>query len=91
VPITLSDSLSGQRHKLTNTQIRTSCKKQPGFATQSPPKATIWCAAAKSRNGPKATKCCVAREMTRWAKTGPSAPPQKSNYSITLSASNCIE
>jgi hypothetical protein len=36
VPITLSDGLSGERHKLTNTQIRTSGKKQPGFATQSP-------------------------------------------------------
>src|SRR5580704_1799321 len=35
MPITLSDSFSGERHKPTNTQIRTSCKKQPGFATQS--------------------------------------------------------
>jgi hypothetical protein len=40
VPITLSDGLSGERHKLTNTQIRTSCKKQPGFATQSGVKRT---------------------------------------------------
>jgi hypothetical protein len=38
MPITLSDSFSGERHKPTNTQIRTSCKKQPGFATQSPRK-----------------------------------------------------
>jgi hypothetical protein len=35
MPITLSDSFSGERHKPTNTQIWTSCKKQPGFATQS--------------------------------------------------------
>jgi hypothetical protein len=38
VPITLSDGLSGERHELTDTQIRASCKKQPGFATQSPRK-----------------------------------------------------
>jgi hypothetical protein len=41
VPITLSDGLSGERHKLTDTQIRASCKKQPGFATQSPRKRPI--------------------------------------------------
>ena len=29
MPITLSDSFSGERHKLTKTQIRISCKKQP--------------------------------------------------------------
>jgi hypothetical protein len=47
VPITLSDGLSGERHKLTDTQIRASCKKQPGFATQSPRKQPI---AALPRN-----------------------------------------
>jgi hypothetical protein len=41
MPITLSDSFSGERHKPTNTQIWTSCKKQPGFATQSPRKRPI--------------------------------------------------
>jgi hypothetical protein len=42
VPITPSHGgLSGERHKLTNTQIPTSCKKQPSFATQSPRKRPI--------------------------------------------------
>jgi hypothetical protein len=41
VPITLPDALSGECHKLTNTQIWTSCKKQPSFATQSVAKRTF--------------------------------------------------
>jgi hypothetical protein len=67
VPITLSDGLSGERHKLTDTQIRASCKKQPGFATQSLRKRPF---AALPRH--------VAKGHLR-----PSAPQQSLTYSVS--------
>jgi hypothetical protein len=41
VPIKPLDALSGERHKLTNTQIRPRCKKAAGFCNTIGPKAAI--------------------------------------------------